>query len=91
MAKCEYCGKGFITKSSKKKYCSRECKLMAFQLKRQQNEQLCWSCQKACGRCSWSKNLTPVKGWEATPVMVKDDEGNIRTYHITSCPEYIHD
>ena len=25
---------------------------------------LCWSCAKACGYCSWSCALEPVKGWE---------------------------
>lgn len=26
---------------------------------------LCWSCAKACKKCSWSRNFEPVEGWEA--------------------------
>ena len=32
--------------------------------------QPCWYCTKACGRCSWSKNFTPIKGWVAEKVIV---------------------
>lgn len=28
-------------------------------------EQLCWTCQKACGDCSWSSCFQPVEGWTA--------------------------
>lgn len=28
-------------------------------------EQLCWTCQKACGECSWSSCFQPVEGWTA--------------------------
>lgn len=29
------------------------------------NDQLCFSCAKACGNCSWSSQLIPVDGWIA--------------------------
>ncbi len=51
------------------------------------NEQLCWSCKNACGACSWSRCLQPVKGWKAVKVQRRDGE----TYHIEECPEYIND
>ena len=88
MAKCDVCGKGFYTKSRGKKYCSVECRAIAKRIKQRENEQLCWSCQNACGGCSWSKNLIPVVGWNATPILVKDEEGDIRTYKIVKCPQY---
>lgn len=28
-------------------------------------EQLCWTCQKAGGDCSWSSCFQPVEGWTA--------------------------
>lgn len=51
-------------------------------------EQLCWSCSKACGSCSWSHNLTPVEGWKAK-VRYIDDE--TMTYFIEECPLYERD
>ena len=48
---------------------------------------LCMDCQKACGGCNWSKNLTPVPGWTARPVKYHDAVGGL-TYVITACPEY---
>lgn len=34
------------------------------------NNQLCWSCTKACGGsdCPWANELKPVKGWKAKDV-----------------------
>ena len=54
-----------------------------------EEDQPCWTCSKACGKCSWSKNFEIVKGWDAEPIMVKDKEGDIRSYKIKRCPEYI--
>lgn len=56
---------------------------------------ICFSCQKACGKCSWSRNFTPVPGWTAKKVMLKVSnyykKRIIETYHITACPEYVPD
>lgn len=50
---------------------------------------LCDKCKKACGRCSWSHNLTPIKGWTAKEVYYPTPSGeNQFTYHITGCPQY---
>ena len=54
-----------------------------------EKDQPCWTCSKACGKCSWSRSFTPIKGWTAEPVMVKDKEGDIRSYRIRKCPEFI--
>lgn len=58
-------------------------------------ETLCWSCQNACGKCTWSKNFKKVKGWEAKKTVIKGDpngnEPDIKSYRIISCPLYIPD
>ena len=50
-------------------------------------EQLCWSCQKACGGCSWSSCFQPVEGWKAEKVHRKTYD----SYRIEKCPEYVSD
>ena len=52
-------------------------------------EQPCWTCQNACGGCSWSKRLEPVEGWKAERVKKKTvlEQG----YRILNCPEYVSD
>lgn len=54
-------------------------------------EQLCWTCQRACGDCSWSQSLIPVEGWTATPSSIKTTGKEEPTYHIELCPLYIPD
>lgn len=51
------------------------------------SNQLCWSCKKACGHCSWSKygEQNPINGWNANPVIVN---GDLVSYDIKSCPEF---
>lgn len=51
-----------------------------------ENKQLCWLCEKACGRCSWSRDFTPVPGWKATPHFIQAD--STHTYAIHECPEF---
>lgn len=48
-------------------------------------DQLCLSCRKCGGLCSWSKNFTPVEGWTATPTKIPR---GLPSYKITACPEY---
>lgn len=55
---------------------------------RSRGPQLCWTCKKAVCKCSWSKNLEPVKGWDAYEVPFYLGG---TTYHIVSCPEYVED
>lgn len=51
--------------------------------------QLCNSCARAGGHCSWSNNLTPIKGWDAEPAF--DTSGNFYTWQIKKCPLYMKD
>ncbi len=94
--KCKECGKEFKPKSGKQKYCSFICrersqyknrkeleKEYGFQLN--PNEQPCWFCDNACGGCSWSRTLKPVKGWKAKPTSFAD---GTKSYKITYCPEF---
>lgn len=87
--KCEFCGKTFVTKSSIRKFCSKNCACRARKKRQEENEQLCCTCKKACGGCSWSDFFLPVKGWDAIATVVKDGEGNFSSYKIKECPQYI--
>ena len=88
---CIVCGNSFITRSTRRNICSDECR----KIRRTRDwrtdgaEQPCWTCTHACGGCSWSKNLTPIKGWDAVKVEIKEDDGYVlRTYRIKLCPQY---
>lgn len=54
-------------------------------------EQPCWTCEKACGRCSWSSKFhEPIKGCIATPTEIYSRRGHaIESYAIHFCPEYV--
>lgn len=61
-------------------------------------ETLCWGCEKAQKKCSWSKNFEPVKGWDAKPTKVYIREetlpsGKVKRYYedsfcVRKCPEF---
>lgn len=50
--------------------------------------QPCWTCQKACGGCSWSRDFEPVKGWVADKNYLRSNGEFADTYKIIKCPEY---
>ena len=61
---------------------------------------LCWTCENACGNCSWSDGtFTPVEGWTATPTKLwvnhsinPGEKGAlIDSFHVTACPLYEND
>lgn len=59
-------------------------------------ETKCWSCQNACGGCSWSKKLKPVRGWKADKLKIKhhndkDEPVYTDSYFVRECPKYIMD
>ena len=54
-----------------------------------QSTQLCNDCARAGGYCSWSCNLTPVKGWDAEAAT--DTSGNFYTWSVRACPLYMKD
>lgn len=54
---------------------------------------LCWDCANNGGRCSWSKDFTPVDGWTAIPTKIpaqvyKGDGRMIDSYCVCECPEF---
>jgi YHS domain-containing protein len=55
--------------------------------------QLCWSCARCVGFCSWSKELKPVEGWTAkcTTLHHSNAEQKFETasYYITACPLFL--
>ena len=53
--------------------------------------QLCWSCRKAVGGCSWSRYFEPVPGWTARPTLVDVSNGGVESFEITACPEFEED
>lgn len=86
---CGCCGKIFPSKSNLKKYCSQKCRREAVKKRREEDSQPCYLCEKACGGCSWSKHFIPVKGWDATPTIIRDSKGDIHSYKIRKCPHFI--
>ena len=65
------------------------------------NANICFTCENACGKCSWSAvdeetgklKFEPVPGWTAKLVKLrigvfKRRSVTIDTYHITDCPQY---
>ena len=56
---------------------------------------ICWSCQNACGGCSWSryKSWQPVEGWEAieTTISLSNHLPRMQSYIVLSCPQYVPD
>lgn len=62
--------------------------------------QLCTTCARAVGFCSWSERLQPVEGWDAEPTKVKHQVGRgsksadasiMESFRIKDCPLYIQD
>lgn len=53
---------------------------------------ICEHCKNACGKCSWSASLLPVKGWVATPTKVRGARDNILdSFRVYYCPLFDHD
>lgn len=55
---------------------------------------ICWNCERCYGRCSWSREFKPVKGWKATATTVINVIGTGKyrkgkptpSYHVQECP-----
>ena len=62
---------------------------------KREHDTLCWTCQKAAGKCSWSKNFTPVEGWVAIPTKIQDgkkyktkEPRYLHSFDVYRCPEF---
>lgn len=59
---------------------------------------LCWRCENACGRCSWTEvdpdtqqiRYQPVPGWVAIPTTLSMGRPARpqRSYQVLTCPEF---
>ena len=56
---------------------------------RRRRESLCFLCGNACGGCSWSRDFTPVEGWDAEPTIGKSH--HTKSWFVKACPEYTND
>lgn len=60
---------------------------------KKKRDTLCWECEKCGGRCSWSKDLTPVKGWVAeetnVPEYIAALEKIVPNVTVIECPEFV--
>ena len=57
----------------------------------QKNTSLCIYCQNArADRCKWVRDLTPINGWDAEPIMIKNEiTGNIlNSFRVNQCPGF---
>ena len=96
---CKCCGKKFTPSDRYRRYCSNACKLKGnYKLKedwRNENKKLkpkytdalCWHCKNACGGCSWSRNLIPIKGWKAKEIK-NASYSVIKSYKVIECPDF---
>lgn len=58
----------------------------------EKKDTICWRCDKACGKCSWSKSFVPVENWIAKPTKVKIEMGKyLQSYIVYECPEFRND
>ncbi len=65
-------------------------------MQKQKHDTLCWGCDKACGKCSWSREFVPVPGWKAIPTKIFQwtSKGEHRrkcytnSFDVYECPEF---
>ena len=99
ITKCSFWGKDFLKELHNQKYCSPECREATANKRKAEHmptpkskkETLCWTCQNACGNCSWSSNLVPVDGWKARNTKVKSHPTYYNSFFVEECPEYSKD
>lgn len=55
-------------------------------IKSNQSNTICWNCDKCGGGCSWSHDLTPVKGWEVDEDYTLFHGKKEDSYIVKECP-----
>ncbi len=103
---CSCCNKEFEPIHRREMYCSDYCRNKAKHKRESETKTaiqppkkpkriskklaLCWYCKNACGGCSWSKNLIPIKGWKAKEVTNRGiSDSGIKSYKVIECPEFV--
>lgn len=102
---CEICGTNFYNCGTSRRTCSKECRDKLVKISKEATktikgncEQICFTCQRATGKkinsviCSWAHSLSPVKGWDATEIVIEEDGYRpYKSYDIHSCPLFLAD
>lgn len=59
----------------------------------QKSPSVCERCSNACGKCSWSSDFVPVKGWVAVPTKIQSNTLKEYTdsFYIVWCPQFAED
>jgi len=52
---------------------------------------LCWDCEKAIGKCPWSRELQPVEGWNAIHTITNNGHVTTEGYLVLDCPLFKRD
>ena len=69
--------------------CVDDCGAVGMRKRAKKRPTLCWSCGRFSGRCSWSANFEPVKGWKARKDILGRQYGDeMVTYTVDQCPLY---
>lgn len=69
--------------------CVDDCGAVEMRRRAKKRPTLCWSCGRFSGRCSWSANFEPVKGWKARKDILGRQYGDeMVTYTVDQCPLY---
>lgn len=50
---------------------------------------ICWEC-KNFWKCAWARGV-PVKGWEADPITIRDQNIDVDSFIVKKCPHFISD
>lgn len=52
---------------------------------------LCWDCANAIGKCRWSFELKPVRGWKIIPTKNERYGATYKSCIVIECPEFKRD
>lgn len=80
--RCVSCGVDVPEDSLRCPTCERKHKAKAKHVK----QTICWECSKL--DCPWMQDAIPVKNWIAEPSVIKDNNGDIKSYCVIHCPLY---
>lgn len=53
---------------------------------RRNRQTICWECSRL--DCPWMQDSIPVKGWIAEPSVIKNKNGDIKSFCVMQCPMY---
>ncbi len=87
---CHYLNEKRKNKTNKNKYEYGDIVVSSCNSKKRKSiDTLCWDCQNAIGKCSWSREFKPVEGWTAIPTFIGRDK--IKSFCVVECPQFKED